>query len=140
MVHPMRRKERRVIVTEEKLEETFEVEANAPAMEMPEAVDDGLGVFFGGLLLPLHLDEEALKKGRRHHLILGVLVKEGLDLRRRLRQSQLEAPPPAEAHAVCLFRHDHAVTVLCAVCCVLSRFYFNVGVVLLWLMKLKEVV
>ena len=71
----MRRKKRRIIVTEEVLEESFEIEASASAMEMPEAIDDGLRVFFSGLLLPLHIDQESLKMRRCHELILGVLIE-----------------------------------------------------------------
>ena len=113
--YPMRRKKRGVIVTEEVLEESFEIEASASAREMPEAVDDGLRVFFGGLLLPLHFHEKPFEMRRCHELILGVLLEEGLDLRRRLRQRQLEPPSPAEAHAVCLLR-SHASLLLSALC------------------------
>jgi len=101
----MRRKKRGVVITEEVLEERFEIEANPSAMEMPEAVDDGLRLFFSGLLLLLHFNKEPFQMRRCHDLILRVLLEEGLDLRRRLRQSQLKPPAPAEAHAVCLLRH-----------------------------------
>ena len=132
----MRRKKRRIIVTEEVLEESFEIEASASAREMPEAVDDGLRVFFGGLLLPLHFHEKPFEMRRCHELILGVLIEEGLDLRRRLRQRQLEPPPPAEAHAVCLFRRHHLLSALCSVLCVLFlplQTHTNMCVVCVWI-------
>lgn len=113
LAYPMSTKKRRVIITEEILEESFEIETNASTMEMSEAIYDGLRVFFSGLLLSLHFHEEPSQMRSSHDVIFRVLFEEGFDLRRRLRQRELEAPPPAEAHTVCLFRHDGDSVVLC---------------------------
>jgi len=71
----MRRKKRRIIVTEEVLEESFMIKANPSAMEILEAINDGLHVFFNGLLLPLHFDQESLKMRRCHELILEIFIE-----------------------------------------------------------------
>ena len=79
LAYPMRRKKRRIIFTKEVLKESFKIEANPFVMEMPKPINDGLCVFFSGLLLPLHFDQESLEMRRCHELILGILIEQGLD-------------------------------------------------------------
>lgn len=78
-------------------------------LELAQAIDDRLRVFFGGFIFFLNLDQEAVKVIDRHGAILGVLIEHGLDGVRRLRCGDVEPPPEAEADSVSLFRHDKRV-------------------------------
>lgn len=74
-------------------------------IQMFEAINDGLRFRLGGFLLFLHLNQEPLEVSGVHEPILGVPFEKSLDLGRRFRDGQLEAPAEAEADSVSLFGH-----------------------------------
>lgn len=74
--------------------------------ELVEAlIQYGLGFLLGRVFLFLDLGQEAMEVIDGHEAIIGVLVEQGLDIRRRFRYGEAEAAPEAEAHSVGLFRH-----------------------------------
>lgn len=109
MVHP-KRLERRVEIAEEVLEEGFKIE-NLPMedIQMLEfastAFNHVLSVVSGGLDLFLNINQESLEMIGVHDPILGVVIKELLDLVGSFAGGHLEAPAETETHSVGLLRH-----------------------------------
>ena len=68
-------------------------------------LNDILSIISSGFDLLLNVDQESLEMIRVHDSILGVLVKENLDLVRSLAGGHLEPPAEAETHSVGLLGH-----------------------------------
>ena len=95
------------MVTEEVPKEGFEIEAFAVKnVELFERVHNGLCVLLGGFIISLDLKQEPVELIDGHDPVFGVTVKQGSDLARGFGYCQLEPPRKAEAHTVCLLRHE----------------------------------
>lgn len=98
------------------LKECFEIQALAlENVEVPEAIEDGLGVLFLCVFLPLELRQEPEQVIDAHDAVLRVGFEQSLHVLRRFRRLLQEHPPETEADSEGLVRrtvHDESAAVL----------------------------
>lgn len=78
---------------------------NGQMFELTQAIKNSLGVLSGDIGFFLDLNQEASEMINGHDATLRVLIKQRLNLLRRLRYGYMEPATATEAHTVGLFGH-----------------------------------